>query len=209
MVVEDGARSLRDLFPHDRVVFFCDAVFAITITLLAIELKLPGHAGAGHGEGDTSAAFVSYFISFVVTGVFWLGHMQTWRHVRQVNAGLVWASLLQLMFVALMPLATREYSAYFSGNSPERFAFYALVLAGISLFALVSRWLVIRQENLRERIGVVATRWLLWRGLVPLVVFVLAIPLAFVLPVWCGGVIFFMVFPCLALARRLIQRAPG
>ena len=209
---EEHEADLKDRFPHDRVVFFSDAVFAIAITLLAIELKLPepgaAHLGAGHAPTELSALFVSYFISFAVTGLFWAGHMQTWRHVRQVNGKLVWTTLLQLMFVALMPFATREYSVAFSSNEhPGRFAFYAFVLAAISLFALVSRRIVIRQEGLRERIGVTATRWLLWRGVIPLLVFAAAIPLAYVVPVWCGGVLFAMIFPCLAIARRWILRS--
>jgi uncharacterized membrane protein len=212
VVEEERGSPLKDRFPHDRVVFFSDAVFAIAITLLAIELKLPDREmieqlGAEHAAGEITALFVSYVISFVVTGLFWAGHMQTWRHVRQVSGKLVWATLLQLMFVALMPFATREYSLYFSSDSPGRLALYATVLAGISLFALVTRVMVIAQENLRERLGPVATRWLLWRGVIPLLLFSLTIPLAFVLPVWCGGLVFMAIFPCLAIARRWIERA--
>jgi len=203
--------DLKDRFPHDRVVFFCDAVFAIAITLLAIELKLPDNDSlarlGAQAWSELPALFVSYVISFLVTGLFWAGHMQTWRHVRQVSGKLVWTTLLQMMFVALMPFATREYSVYFnSSNSPGRLAFYAFVLAGISLFALVSRRIVIAQEQLHERIGVAATRWLLWRGIIPLVLFVLAIPLAYVVPVWCGGLMFAMIFPCQAVVRRWILR---
>lgn len=203
-------RELKDRFPHDRVVFFSDAVFAIAITLLAIELRLPGAEASGHAADahGVTAMFVAYFISFAVIGLFWSGHMQTWRHVRHVNGKLVWTALLQLMFVALMPFATREYSVYFSGASPGRFAFYAFVLAMISLFALVTRRIVVRQEDLYARIGVQATRWLLWRAAVPLLVFALCIPMAFVIPVWCGSVLFMLIFPCLALAKRWIQRHP-
>lgn len=202
----EGRDGLKDVFPHDRVVFFSDAVFAIAITLLAIELKLPGPETAGHGQHGVGSLFVAYLVSFVVTGLFWTGHMQTWRHVRHVNGRLVWATLLQLMFVALMPFATREYSEYFSGNDPGRLAFYAFVLAGIALFAQVTRRMVVRQENLRERLGATATRWLLWRGMIPLVLFALVVPLAFVLPVWCGALVFVMIFPCLAIARRWVLR---
>jgi len=211
VIEEERSSGLKDRFPHDRVVFFSDAVFAIAITLLAIELKLPDrqmieHLGADGASREVTSLFVSYFISFAVTGLFWAGHMQTWRHVRHVDGKLVWATLLQLMFVALMPFATREYSIYFAGESPGRFAFYAFVLAAISLFALISRQMVVRQEHLHERLGVAATRWLIWRGVVPLVLFALAIPLAFVLPVWCGGLVFVMIFPCLAIAKRWILR---
>ena len=148
-----------DVFPHDRVVFFSDAVFAIAITLLAIELRLPGRelierVGEPAAYQETVPLFISYFISFAVTGVFWSAHMQTWKHVRRVNARLVWCTLLQLMFVALMPFATREYSEAFSAHAPGRSAFYAFVLSMIALFSLLTRHVVIRQrQTLEELIG--------------------------------------------------------
>jgi len=211
VVKEEHEADLKDRFPHDRVVFFSDAVFAIAITLLAIELKLPDHEmierlGAAVASQEVTSHFFAYFISFLVTGLFWIGHMQTWRHVRHVSGALVWMTLLQLMFVALMPLATREYSASFSVQSPGRLAFYAFVLAAISLFALVTRMMVIRRERLHERIGVLATRWLFWRGMVPLVLFSLAIPAAYVIPVGRGGLLFALVFPCLVVTRRWVRR---
>ncbi|WP_242107241.1 TMEM175 family protein [Luteimonas aquatica] len=213
-VVEDekGEPVGQDRFPHDRVVFFSDAVFAIAITLLAIELRLPDEelierVGAQAANSETVSLFISYFISFLVTGLFWAGHMQTWKYVRHVNGKLVWSTLLQLMFVALMPFATREYSASFSGDNSARFAFYAFVLTAISFFSLLTRRIVVRQENLRERLGEAQVRWLLWRGVVPLVLFALSIPLAFVLPVWSAGLVFFMIFPLSAIAKRAIGRA--
>jgi len=212
VVREEHEADLKDRFPHDRVVFFSDAVFAIAITLLAIELKLPDremieHLGAVAASREVTSHLFAYFISFMVTGLFWIGHMQTWRHVRRVGPGLVWMTLLQLMFVALMPLATREYSSFSSSQNPGRLAFYAFVLAAISLFALITRQMVIRQERLHERIGVVATRWLFWRGIVPLVLFSLAIPAAYVLPMDRGGLLFVLVFPCLVVTRRWLQRS--
>lgn len=202
----EDAGGRQELFPHDRVVFFSDAVFAIAITLLAVELRLPGkelieRVGEQAAYQETVSLFISYFISFTVTGLFWSTHMQVWKHVRRVNARLVWCTLLQLMFVALMPFATREYSIAFSGEAPGRAAFYAFVLTMISLFSLLTRRIVIRQENLVETLGRVQVRWMVWRGLVPLGLFALAIPLAFVLRTWTAGFIFFLIFPVSRIAR--------
>jgi len=204
-------KAPRDVFPHDRVVFFSDAVFAIAITLLAIELHLPDaesieRVGANAAWSETTALFIAYAISFLVLALFWTGHMQTWKHVTRATSGLVWCSVLQLMFVALMPFATRVYSEAFYGGSRGSFAFYSLVLAGVSLFSWLSRRMVVRQENLRERLGREQASWLVWRGLVPLLVFAAGIPLAFVLPVWLGGFVFAMIFPLTLLAKWLCFR---
>ena len=205
-------KAPRDVFPHDRVVFFSDAVFAIAITLLAIELKPPSgeavaQGGVGQGWEELVPLFIAFFISFLVVGQFWLGHMQTWKHVTRVTGKLVWCSIFQLMFVALMPFATVLYSEAFRGHGPGRFAFYSLVLTGISFFAWLMRKIVVRQEGLTEKLGAAEARWMQVRGLISLLVFSASVPLAFVLPTWMGGIIFALIFPLIALAKRFFHRA--
>ncbi len=197
--VEEPVRE--DRFPHERVVNFCDAVFAIVITLLAIELRLPGgelieRVGADQAWGQTLGLLVSYLISFFVTGLFWVGHMLTWKHVRRVNGKVVWLALLQLFFVVLMPFATRQVS--------EHFLVYALVLTGISLFSWLVRRTVVQQEDLRARLGPAQARLLLARGLIPLLVFSSAVPLGLFVPGKWAVLVFVLIFPLSTLARRRI-----
>ncbi|PNS09801.1 TMEM175 family protein [Solilutibacter silvestris] len=194
-----------DLFPHERVVFFSDAVFAIAITLLAIELKLPGHDTTDAAAAvEITATFIAYFVSFMVTGVFWTSHMLTWKHVTRVNGGMVWLTLMQLMFVALMPFATREYSLAIVANDPWRSAMYAAVLMMISFFSLRTRLKVVRQEDLRDKIGFIETRWFIARGVIPLCIFAVMVPLAFVVPPKWIALVFFLIFPLLKIVRRRI-----
>lgn len=207
----DGANAKLDLFPHDRVVFFSDAVFAIGMTLLAIELRVPteqtiASIGPAEAWGETIAVFIAYVVSFLVTALFWVGHMLTWKHITRATTKLVWCQVFQLMFVALMPLGTRLYSEAFFDQGSGRFAFYAFVLAGISFFAWMTRVVAARQENLSERLGVAQAKWYVVRGFIPFAVFAAAVPLAFVLPTWMGGLIFFTIFPLTMLLSRRYQR---
>jgi len=202
--VEEPVRE--DRFPHERVVNFCDAVFAIVITLLAIELRLPGselieRVGADQAWGETLGLLLSYLISFFVTALFWVGHMLTWKHVRRVNGKLVWLALLQLFFVVLMPFATRQVS--------EHFVFYALVLTGISLFSWLVRRAVVAQEDLRAKLGPAQARLLLARGLVPLLVFSSAVPLGLFVPGKWAVLVFALIFPLSLIARRRILARGG
>lgn len=132
----------------------------------------------------------------IVTALFWVGHMLTWKHVRRVNGTLVWLALLQLFFVVLMPFATRQVS--------EHFVFYALVLTGISLFSWLVRRAVVAQEDLRAKLGPAQARLLLARGLVPLLVFSSAVPLGVFVPGKWAVLVFALIFPLSMLARRRI-----
>ena len=108
----------------ERLIFFCDAVVAIAITLLALDLPVP----PTRGYWDDYLAFV---ISFAVISAHWRGHHRVFRYV--VRSGpIVGLSLLWLFFIVLTPLATRVITA--EGDFAPRFIFYAAVqaLAGLT-----------------------------------------------------------------------------
>lgn len=200
-----------EIFPHDRVVFFSDAVFAIAITLLAIELKAPSEAlveqiGASDAWSRQIPLFIAFVISFLVSALFWAGHMQAWKMVERVTPGLLWLNIGQLMFVALMPFATALYSESFIADHAGPFAGYSAVLTGVSLFSFLIRRAMVRHHGVAEKLGPAQTRWFLVRAAVPLVVFAACIPLAFVLPSWMGGMLFILIFALTPLARRWALR---
>jgi uncharacterized membrane protein len=210
----NNAQTPSDLFPHERVVFFSDAVFAIAMTLLAIELRTPSQElieriGADRAWGEIVPLFVAFIVSFLVTGLFWMAHLQTWKQISRATGKLVWCTVLQLMFIALMPFAARLYSEAFNSHSPGRFAFYSFVMAASSFFAWLNRRLAVKQENLHEKLGAAQARWFQLRSLVSLAVFAAGIPLAFVLPVWAGGYLFALIFPLTSIVRRLCFRTAG
>lgn len=200
-----------EVFPHDRVVFFSDAVFAIAITLLAIELKPPAEAlverlGTANAWSWQSPLFVAFVISFLVTALFWAAHMQAWKLVERVTPGLLWLNVGQLMFVALMPFATALYSESFMTSHSGPLVGYCLVLAGISLFSFLIRRAMVRSHGVAAKLGPAGTRWFLVRAAVPLAVFSACIPLAFVVPTWMGGLLFTLIFVLTPFARRWALR---
>ena len=205
-----AAGQNSDVFPHDRVVFFSDAVFAIAITLLAIELKAPtedaiARVGAAHALGELVPLFTAFVISFFVAAQFWASHLLTWKCVARVTGRLLWLGIGQLFFVVLMPFATALYSESFRTQQHLPLMFYCLVLTGVSLFGYLAR-----REVLRESSAMSADekRWFEVRARVPLLVFAASIPLALVVPTWAGGLVFILIFPATALARRWTLRRP-
>jgi TMEM175 potassium channel family protein len=119
----------------ERVVFFSDAVFAIVITLLVLELKVPHlteHSepalrGALFGLLPRVAGFV---ISFLIIGLMWIEHHRIFRYIADYDGGLLWRNLLLLLCVSFVPFPT----ALFSENFWSRTAFilYTASFGGVA-----------------------------------------------------------------------------
>jgi uncharacterized membrane protein len=131
----------QDKLGLERLIFFSDAVFAIAITLLALDLRLPGG-----GESPNNAQlltqlleiwpkYLAYLVSFLAIGTFWLGHHRRFRFIRRYARGLLTLNLLFLMVIAFVPFPTSVISE--SGNRTATI-FYALtmILGGLMLAAL-------------------------------------------------------------------------
>ncbi|MFN8619466.1 MAG: TMEM175 family protein [Chloroflexota bacterium] len=117
----------------ERAVFFSDAVFAIAITLLVIDLRLPEAAEAA-GEtpiatllGEMVPQFLAFAISFAVIGMFWMAHWRRYGLVARVDERLLWLNLLLLAFVVLMPFPTAVIAAH--GGDPGAVMLYVAVVA--------------------------------------------------------------------------------
>jgi uncharacterized membrane protein len=117
----------------ERAVFFSDAVFAIAITLLVIDLRLPeaaeaaGEAGVAALLGEMVPRFIGFGVSFAVIGTFWLAHWRRFGYVQRVDERLLWLNLLLLAFIALLPFPTAVISA--RGDDPGAVILYVAVVA--------------------------------------------------------------------------------
>jgi uncharacterized membrane protein len=91
-----------------RVEAFSDAVFAIVITLLVIDLSVPEIEPGGLWSGivDQWPSYVAYVTSFLAVGVVWLNHHAVFRRIVFVDRGLHWANLGILFTTALLPFPT-------------------------------------------------------------------------------------------------------
>lgn len=125
----------------ERVVFFSDAVFAIVITLLVLELKVP-HLG-DHSEWVLRNALLNllprvagFVISFLIIGMMWIEHHRIFRYIADYDAGLLWRNLLLLLCVSFVPFPT----ALFSENFWSRTAFI-LYAASFGAVATAKLWI--------------------------------------------------------------------
>ena len=108
--------------PPERLIFFSDAVFAIAITLLVIEVRPPHLSFHASDRAHLIAlanlipSFVAFFISFFVIGAFWAGHHRAFSLSRHWSPTLLFPNIMMLCAIAFMPFAT----AYMGLNMGQR-----------------------------------------------------------------------------------------
>lgn len=118
---------------NERIGAFSDGVFAIAITLLVLEVKVPEHLTGGliSAMPEVLPKFLAHVISFAVLGIYWVGHHNMFLHIRRHDRWLLWMNVLFLLFVASMPFAAALIIHY--PDDQLALVFYALMLIGAGL----------------------------------------------------------------------------
>lgn len=120
-----GKKHLHDLqheqkqFQLERLILFSDAVFAIAITLLVIEIKVPEIEHSDHTSTSMKKAlmhmipeFFGFLLSFVVIGQFWINHHRMFGFAKNYNNRLLWLNLFCLLWIVLVPFSSSLNSKY-------------------------------------------------------------------------------------------------
>lgn len=142
----DEIRLIRDevdFAAAERLTFFSDAVVAIAITLLALELPVPRNGSTTeilHEMDNHLMAYVAFFISFAVIGRHWAGHHAVFRWIRGLGGRVQRLNMLWLMILVLTPYITKLLTEGEGGGFIVRFGLYAVAqaIAGV-LFVLMIR----------------------------------------------------------------------
>jgi uncharacterized membrane protein len=133
----------RKEFQIDRIILFSDAVFAIAITLLVIEIKSPviskGEADNHIVNGllDLMPRFIGFIISFFVIAVYWRNHHRIFGFVHGYSEKLIWINMIFLLTIVLMPFSSAYYSENFLYGIPFYFYSCNIIFTGI-----VNYWLI-------------------------------------------------------------------
>jgi uncharacterized membrane protein len=170
----------------ERLVFFSDAVFAIAITLLALEIRLPAEA-LKVDDAQLFAellanwhAYLAFIISFLVIGSFWISHHRKFRYILRYDNNLLAINLLLLMTIAFMPFPSSVISE--NGNRTATI-FYALSMIAAGLLS-VAIWIYASHHNrlIDPHLDQATRRRELYLPLLSTGVFALSIGLAFFNP---------------------------
>ena len=131
---------------RSRLEAFSDGVFAVAITLLALNLTVegPGHGHLIDQLYERWPAFLAYLISFFMIGIVWVNHHVLVRSIMAVDRMLLFLNLVLLLFVVLIPFATAMEADYFPANSLDAqlaMTLYAGVFLGMSVgFGSIFEW---------------------------------------------------------------------
>jgi uncharacterized membrane protein len=114
----------------ERLVFFSDAVFAIAVTLLVLQIHPPEDTRhLLHGLAALWPSYLSYAISFLLIGQVWANHHVMFDHIRAADRTLLFLNTLLLMDIAFLPFAASVLAAAFRTGHGQRTAvvFYGVV----------------------------------------------------------------------------------
>jgi uncharacterized membrane protein len=127
----------------ERLTFFSDAVFAIAMTLLVIEVRLPElhtvtERSLAQALADLLPNYIGFIISFLVIGRFWMGHHRLMAMIEGAEPPLVRANLVLLMAIAFMPFPTAVLSDYSFTRVAIGFYTTYLLLVGLANVRIIT-----------------------------------------------------------------------
>jgi len=158
-----------------RMEAFSDGVIAIIITIMVLELKVP------HGASLASLlslwpVFVSYVLSFVLVGIYWNNHHHLLHASRLINGKVLWANLLLLFCLSLIPFATAWMGENEFATLPV--AVYGAVqwISGLAYYILARNLIAVEGRDSALALAVGRDK----KGLLSLLIYTIAIPVAFI-----------------------------
>ena len=184
-----------------RLEAFSDGVFAVIITIMVLEMKVPQGADL-RALAPVLPVFLSYVLSFIYIGIYWTNHHHLLHASEHVTGGILWANLVLLFFLSLVPFTT----AWMGENqfAPLPVAVYGMVLllAGIAYFVLTKTLVAHHGKDslLAKSIGRD------WKGEVSVLVVAVAIPLSFVVT-WIAWACYVLVAALWLFPDPRIERA--
>lgn len=166
----------------ERVIFFSDAVYAISLTLIAVQIVLPALAGldkanVGNVIGESLGNIGAYAFTFLWVGFYWKANHRFTLTLRRMDNLYISAVLVYLAFIALLPLPAALIGEEWD---PRALAFFFVYMACVSTMEVVLMLIALRNDLLVRQLSLVERRRWVLSALAPVVGALIAAPLAFV-----------------------------
>jgi uncharacterized membrane protein len=181
-----------------RMEAFSDGVLAIIITIMVLELRPPSEASLKALQPKIPQ-FLSYVLSFVFIGIYWNNHHHLLQTIRRVNGPILWANLHLLFWLSLTPFATSWMGETSFADWPVAAYGAVLLMAGIAYYILAR--VLIACHGKDSPLAVALGRDL--KGKLSVLIYAVAIPLAFVEPYAACGLYVLVALMWLVPDRRI------
>jgi uncharacterized membrane protein len=158
-----------------RLEAFSDGVLAIIITIMVLELKVP-HAVELAALKPVLPVLLSYVLSFIYLGIYWNNHHHLFQATEQVSGGILWANLHLLFWLSLFPFTTAWMGENHLAAIPTAIYGFVLLMAAIAYYVLECA--IIAKEGRESLLAQAVGKD--WKAKISLVLYLAAIPLAFV-----------------------------
>ncbi len=185
----------------NRLEAFSDGVLAIIITIMVLELKVPRGVDLA-ALRSLLPVFSSYVLSFIYVGIYWNNHHHLFHSTKHVSAAILWANLHLLFWLSLFPLATAWMGENHAAPMPS--AVYGLVLLMAAIAYYLLQCAIIAHEGRDSLLARALGRD--WKGKLSPVVYLAAMPLAFV-STWISSGLYAFIALLWLIPDRRIERA--
>jgi uncharacterized membrane protein len=188
-----------DLMQTGRLEAFSDCVISIIITVMLLEIRVPRDAATLEGLRPLVPGFLSYVLSFLYLGIYWNNHHHMFQVTERVTGAVLWANLHLLFWLSLIPFVTGWMGANHFAPTPTALYGVVLLAAAIAYYILVRAILAAPGGNpvLAEAIGRDV------KGKISPLIYVAAIPLAYVSPWIANGLYVVVALMWLVPDRRI------
>ncbi len=184
----------------NRLEAFSDGVLAIIITIMVLELKVP-HESELSGLKHLLPVFLSYVLSFLYVGIYWNNHHHMFHSTKHVSGGILWANLHLLFWLSLFPFTTGWMGENHLTPVPTAVYGFVLLMAGIAYYIL--QHTIIAQQGPGSLLAAAIGKD--WKGKLSPVIYLIAIPLAFVSS-WIASALYVLVALMWLVPDRRIER---
>ena len=183
----------------ERIAAFSDGVFAIIITIMVLELKVP-HGADLAAIAPLLPVFLTYVLSFIVVGIYWNNHHHMFFLTDRINGGTLWANLHLLFWLSLMPFVTGWMGENHFATLPTALYGFVLLCAGVAYYILELTIISSQGATSKLEAAVGADR----KGLISVALYAVAVVLAFVNQ-WISDAIYALVALMWLIPDRRIE----
>jgi len=193
------SRENENEISKSRIETLTDGIFAIVMTLLVLEIAVPRltHSEVIAGELlrqllELWPLILSYAISFIILGFFWINHHDQFHYIKRANRVFVWITIFHLMFIAFVPFSTALLGQYY--DQQISVMVYGINIAIAAFWACIQWWYATKDHRLidpdldRNFITIVFRR-----GVIGIIFYLIAVAVSFIST--HASIVFFIAIP--------------